>query len=44
MDIAVDVNAVVNTGGSSSSVQHVSVTQHRGQPVRDQSTRTEEEK
>lgn len=49
MDVAADVNAVVSVGEpdavtTSSSVQHVSVTQHRGQPVRDQSTRTEEEK
>jgi hypothetical protein len=43
MDVVADVNAVVTTGASSAR-QSVSVTQHRGKPVRDLSTRTEEEK
>lgn len=48
VDLAADVNAVVSTGATSSenqsAVQAVSITQHRGRPVRDRSTRTEEDK
>lgn len=44
VDLAADLNAVVSTGGHTSAIQGVSLTQHREQPVRDRSTRTEEEK